>query len=170
MTNFAQRTKITLKDIGAPSLVATKGVDGKYVLGTLIGIATGFVERQSPDGSEKFEGLAGSFRVVPAEGSDTEPLESGVLFIPNAFHNMVAESLKAAQQSDPKASLNFAFEVASISAKNPAGYSWEMTPLIENAAENPLDKLVSSIPALAGAGTRAQLTDQSAASGKKGRK
>lgn len=170
MTNFAQRTKITLKDIGEPAKVKTLPAgQERYVLGVLLGIATDFVERQSPDKSETFEGLAGQFRVVPAEGSDTEPLESGVLFIPAAFHNMVAESLKAAKATDPAATLNFAFEVASIRANNPAGYSWEMLPLIENAAENPLDKLVASIPQLTGPGTR-QLTDQSGAAPNKRRR
>lgn len=167
MTNFAQRTKITLKDIGEPAMVKTLPAgETKFVLGTLIGIASDFVERQSADKQQTFEGFAGSFRVVPADGTTTEPLESGVLFIPAAFHNMVADSLRAAKANDKAATLSFAFEVASIKAENPAGYSWELLPLIDSAVENPLDKLVSSIPQLAGPGVRA-ITDQSTAADRK---
>lgn len=161
MTNYAQRTKITLKDIGEPSKVKTLPADqNKFVLGTLVGIATKFVERENATKTEKFEGLGGSFRVIPAADSGTEPLESGVLFIPEAFHNMISENLRQAQVNDEGASLNFAFEVASIRANNPAGYSWELTPLIESTAENPIDKLMALIPALAAPEHREQLTDQ----------
>lgn len=143
----SQRTKLTLADIGEPAAVKTlpAGQD-KFMLGTLVGIASGFTERTSPDKSQKFEGLAGMFRIIPSD-TNRDELESGILFVPDAFHNLIAEKLRAAQGSDPKAEIRFAFEISSIRANNPAGYSWDFMPVIENEGENPLDQLVAALPA-----------------------
>lgn len=140
----SQRTKITLKDIGEPALVKTlPPAEHQYVLGTLIGIASKFVERNSPDGQDKFEGLGGTFRVIPADPQRDE-LESGILFIPDAFHNMIASVLRKGQDNDPNFEVKFAFEVSSVKANNAAGYSWDFKPMIENAAENPLDNFIET--------------------------
>jgi hypothetical protein len=141
----SQRTKLVLKDLGEPSLIKAEaeGVS-TLLLGTIIGTASGFVERKSADGEEKFEGLAGQFRSIPADPKKDE-LESGVLFIPSAFHNMIAGALREQQRADANATISFGFEVSSIRAKNPAGYSWDFKPMIEAKAENPLDALLSEL-------------------------
>jgi len=143
----AQRTKLTLADFGAVTL---KGMDpgvlaqmgGKLNMGRFIGIAVDFVERNSPDGNQKYEGLKGQFRIIPANGG--EEIESGVCFFPEAYHNMIAGALRASD-GDPNASVRFGFQVNAIPAKNPAGYSWEFQPLIESQGVNPLDDLYSGI-------------------------
>lgn len=144
--NRAQRTKITLADIGVPSAVKAMTPEqlaksgGKLVLGRLIGIAGKFVVRKSPKDQTEFEGLGGSFRVIPADPA-AEELESGVMFIPDAYHNMIAGQLRKAQENDAGATVSFSFQVSAIPAKNPAGYSWEFLPLLKPAGTNALDDL-----------------------------
>lgn len=147
--NRSQRTKLTLKDLGDPGRVKTmdaaqlKEAGNKYVCGILIGIAAKFINRRDDKTGETFEGLGGEFRMVPADGG--EQLESGILFIPDAFHNMVAAAVRKAQDKDPNAKVKFAFQVASIPAKNPAGYSWDFKPVGDADGENPLDALAGEI-------------------------
>lgn len=143
---LSQRTKIVTKDLGDPAMIKTLPESEKrYMLGTLVGIVSGFVERANPkDPAEKFEGLSGQFRSIPADDKRDE-LESGVCFLPDAFHNMIAAPFRKMVEADKNAQLRFAFEIYSIRAQNPAGYSWEFKPKIEAAGGNPLDELVSDL-------------------------
>jgi hypothetical protein len=143
---LAQRTKLALKDLGDPAMIKTQDEKvKKFMLGTIVGIATGFTSRANPkDATEVFEGLAGSFRSIPADGK-REELESGILFIPDAFHNMIATPLRKMLAADANAQLRFAFEISSVRASNPAGYSWDFVPKIEAAGGNPLDDLIADI-------------------------
>lgn len=143
---LSQRTKIVTKDLGDPSLVKTlPEAEKRYFLGTLVGIVSGFVERANPkDPAEKFEGLSGQFRSIPSDDKRDE-LESGVCFLPDAFHNMIAAPFRKMAEADKNAQLRFAFEIYSIRANNAAGYSWEFKPKIEAAGGNPLDELVADL-------------------------
>jgi hypothetical protein len=141
----SQRTKLVLKDLGEPAIIKTlPETVARHMLGTLGGIASGFVERKSPDGTDVYEGLSGSFRSIPSDPAKDE-LESGVLFIPDAFHAMIATPLREMIKNDPNATLRFAFEVSVIRAKNAAGYSWDFLPKIDAAAANPLDELFDTL-------------------------
>lgn len=139
---IAQVTKITLKNLGEPSLIKLQSETVReMMLGTLYGMAEGFVERTAPDGSgQKFEGLKGAFRAIPAD-PNKEPEESGILFIPDAFYNGVSDLLRSQQKTDPSARLNFIFEVYVIRANNPQGYSWKFVPA-KQYTKSPLDELV----------------------------
>lgn len=166
----SQRTKLSLGDLGEPALI--KGQDEgvkSMVLGTLIGRATGFTERKSPKDGQIFEGLSGNFRSVPADPK-REELESGVLFIPDAFHNIIADQLRPRKKTDtnpdgdPNACIEFIFEITVIRAKNPAGYSWDFRPLM-GEVKNPLDELFGRLQehqkaAIADQRKPAQVTDQ----------
>lgn len=146
-----QRTKLTQKDAGEPSVIKSRPETvTKIITGRLIGIASDFVHRKSANGEQDFEGLKGQFRIVPTNDMgipdpDKPELESGVLFLNDAFHSMISEPLRKARETDDKASINFAFEINVIRAKNPQGYSWSFMPLIESAG-NPLDALVAQLP------------------------
>lgn len=148
MAERSQRTKLVLSDLGEPAIIKTRPESERsYVLGTLIGTATKFVERkslkQNADGSQDiFEGLGGSFRSIPSDPEKAE-LESGVLFIPDAFHNVIANVLRPLIKEDGNGKVDFMFEVSTIRAKNPAGYSWDFRPMISIAAANPLDALIA---------------------------
>jgi hypothetical protein len=147
----AQKSKLTLGDLGAPGLVNTLPADqlvnGKYFVGTILGRASGFVERANIKTEEIMEGLKGTFVMVPSEPRMGE-MESGVLFVPDAFHNLLSTPLRKAQDTDNKAALEFALEVYSIKAKNPAGYSWEMYPAVPFTGKHPLDDLMKKVAAL----------------------
>jgi hypothetical protein len=149
-----QKGKITLGDIGAPALVKTLAPEqkpgGRYFVGRLYGNAVDFVERTNPKGNPEtgqpdfFEGLRGNFIVVPS-APGMEELESGVLFIPDAFHNIIAAKLREAKKQDASASLDFAMNVYSIEAKNPAGYSWMMEPALPFVGKHPLADLMTRV-------------------------
>jgi hypothetical protein len=149
----SQRSKLALKDLGNPSLIKVMSDDqlkvskGKFILGYLIGKASGFANRSDPKTGDQFEGLTGTFATIPVDDSVDE-LESGVLFIPDAFHNLVAARLREAQKADPGAVVEFAFEVGSIKAQNPAGYSWDFKPAREFAGVDPLAGLSKEVSAL----------------------
>jgi len=145
MATRSQRSKLVLKDLGEPAMVKAQPENVmQYALGTLVGIATGFIERTDPKEGTIFEGLSGTFRSIPSDETKDE-LESGVLFIPDAFHNLVAATLRDLLKTDPNAQVKFAFEISSIRAKNPAGYSWNFKPMIESESENPLDAFIGSV-------------------------
>lgn len=143
----AQRTKLALKDLGDPTMVKTlpegQRVKPGYFMGTIIGIASGFVNRKNEKTGEAMEGLGGSFRFIPSV-EDRDELESGILWIPDAFHNMVADKLRNALKADENSKVNFAFEVTSIGAQNPAGYSWQFQPKFDQV-DNPLDELMAAV-------------------------
>lgn len=161
----SQRTKLALKDLGDPAMVKTipeKDRGKGYFMGTIVGIATGIVERKNEKTGEIMEGLAGTFRHIPADKARDE-LESGILWIPDAFHNMVAQALKKSQAADPNSELKFAFEVKSIAAQNPAGYSWEFLPVGQPNDKNPLDEFlenIGTVKEIEGKGRVLSLTDQ----------
>jgi hypothetical protein len=149
-----QRTKLTLSDLGMPALVKTaradqKTKDGMLFMGTVYGRASGFIERindkQKEGEAPTFEGLKGVFVGVPADDALDEK-ESGLLWIPDAFHNMIAEQLRLTEtivDGKPRlGSIEFAFEVYSIEAKNPAGYSWVLRPAVPPTGKHPLADLM----------------------------
>lgn len=141
----SQRSKLVLKDLGNPDEIKSQPENvRRMVLGTLIGIADGFIERTNPKDGEIMEGLIGQFRSIPALET-AEELESGILFIPDAFHNLIAATLRQEKAKDPAAKVNFAFEVAAVRANNPQGRSWDFKPLMESESENPLDAFVGAV-------------------------
>ena len=141
----SQRAKLVLKDLGNPDIIKTQPETVKrYVHGTLVVMADGFLERTDPKSGQVYEGLTGMFRSIPADEKEEE-LESGVLFIPDAFHNLIAGTLREQQKIDPNAKVNTVFEIASVRASNPQGRSWDFKPLIENQAANPVDNLLAQV-------------------------
>ena len=156
-----QRSKLTLGDLGIPSTVKTatadqKTRDGMLLIGTIFGRASGFVERvnlkQKEGESPTFEGLKGTFVGVPADDTLDEK-ESGILYIPDAFHNMIAEQLRATATNDGSGrqrlgSVEFAFECYAIEAKNPAGYSWVLRPALPPTGKHPLADMMAQVAQL----------------------
>lgn len=122
----AQRGKITLTDIkgmaGAVSLA-----NGPVVIGYLSGKAMSFIKRKNLKTDEDMEGISGNF-VGMSAFPEAEDIESGILFLPDAFHNIIASELRASQAKEPDSVLSFALEITMIPAKNPAGYSWQLKP------------------------------------------
>lgn len=140
-----QTSKLTLANMGMPALVndATKrDAQGRYYVGRIVGRVDSLCERTSPKDQTKFEGLEGNFIFIPSEPG-REELESGVMFIPDAFHNLIAEQFREAIAKDAGASIEFVLNVYSIQAKNPAGYSWVMKPVVPFVGKHPLDNMLA---------------------------
>jgi len=179
----AQRSKITLTGIGNPSLVKNMTPEelaaggGKYFVGSIYGAASDLIERASPDGADKFEGLRGSFVAVPSDRERFEEQESGVMFIPDAFHTLIADKLKEVKKTSDSATVEFAFDCYAIPAKNPAGYSWELVPALPFEGKHPLGSLFEKVSAARDArakelanGAAKQVTDQSKQQGRAARR
>lgn len=156
------RSKIAFKDIGNAKKIAAMSDDdlkptkGRFIIGYLFGKVNGFVERTDPKTDEKFEGLRGVFGTLPSDPESMEEIESGVLFMPDSFHNVIADAFRSGAlktgnngQPNPAYSLEFSFEVAAIKAQNPAGYSWDIKPAREFSGEHPLKDLKADIVKLA---------------------
>jgi hypothetical protein len=174
-----QKSKLVLSDLGMPTMVNTvkaehKTRDGLLLIGTLYGRANGFVERtnlKAGDGDAAvMEGLKGEFVAVPAnigfaEGEGLDEKESGILFIPDAFHNMIAGQLRATKNPETGkfGSVEFAFEAYSTAAKNPAGYSWILRPAMPPTGKHPLADLMATVAKIK-AEERKQLAAPKAAS------
>lgn len=139
---YAQRGKITLATLGEPSIIKT--MDEKtlsFELGVILGEASDVVERSNPKDGSIIEGLKGQFRAIPTD-EKRDTVESGILFIPDAFHVRIAEPIREAKAAgDKQFKIKFAFKVMVIRANNPQKYSWELKPVLEDEGKNPLDAL-----------------------------
>ena len=133
------KNKLVLKDLGNPAKVKDlQGDKAKHVLGTIIGIASGVRRRANKtDPTKMDEGLLGNFEGVPND-KDADTVSSGVCYLPEGMFQMIASKLEGENAAD---SVQFAIEVATVKANNPAGYTWAMTPKIDTAEADPLAAL-----------------------------
>lgn len=149
------KPKLAPKDVGNP-----KGVtllpegQNRYLVGTIYGTATACKVRKvvKPNGdTEVFEPIVGNFEGIPAEpmfrtekdgaGVETKvqiaAIQSGVLYLPTGIHERLAEPLKK-EDAQP---IDFAIEIYTVKAANPAGYSYELVPLLKPSASDPLQAI-----------------------------
>jgi hypothetical protein len=120
----------------------------KTVVGTILGIAQSIVTRTSPDGTKTFEGISGQFEGVPTD-PERDTVQSGICYLPDFVYPAIRELLLAENDKGERvnAQVTFGFEVALIRAKNPQGYSWQLTPLASPRADDPLSKLRAELTA-----------------------
>ena len=157
---ITQKAKLTLSDFRPKRLHSDENKDVQRLLvGTLIGRANGVIERTGADGETKFPGLSGVFE---AHVTGSEPVRSGVLFMPESFQEPLIKMLsdevdeKTGEIITPGATaIKVAYRVFVARANNPAGYSWELDQIIDDnqIAEN--DPL-ADIRGLIGGGNTAQ--------------
>lgn len=148
------KTKVTFTDFRPKRVHALPKDEERLELGTIIGVATGIKEGKMPDGITTYEGLSGNFELTP---NDDTPIRSGICFMPEGFMEPILEQLRDEVDNegvivrDGASSVRFAFTVSVFKADNPAGYSWEATPLIEVAENDPLSELrmLTQAPAVA---------------------
>jgi len=117
-------------------------------LGVIVGIANKIVTGKQADGVTTYEGMGGNFEVNFATGE--EQVRAGKCFLPESFMDPILDLLRVPVFEDGKAgkpkaeSVQFAYKVAIIKAANPAGYSWELTPLMDADEADPLAALRTS--------------------------
>lgn len=136
MADAEIRNKLVLKDIGNPKGILSPDFKGeKFVLGMLIGIATGVQRRANKtDPTKMDEALIGTFEGRPADAKGTV-IQSGKCYLPEGMFNMIATKLEGENAAD---SVQFGIEVAVIKATNPAGYTWTFTPKVKVSEADPL--------------------------------
>ena len=144
MTGTVVKSKIVLKDAGAPAKVADVKDSDNLLLGTIIGSADGIKIAKGADQMTEFKGLKGTFECIPVD-PERNTVRSGVLFLGEAFQ---ADIVGLLEGENPPSRVDFGFEVYSVKAKNPAGYSWALKPLIKaEAATDPLELIKKQIAA-----------------------
>jgi hypothetical protein len=115
-----------------------KGKQGRFLCGVLIGTAFGVVAKKLPNGEPSIA-LTGKF-----EGTNMETGEifrSGVMYFPGGVHEFVV----AALDSNPDANIDFAVELYTKPSKSPAGYQWEVKPIVDLSLADPLADLRKQI-------------------------
>lgn len=135
------KNKLVFKDLGNPKTVDFEklGTD-KFLLGTIVGIATATVTKKAADGLSEFTGLKGNFEGIPADPT-RDTIQSGVAFLGEAFQSPIEALLNGDENNDPVESVKMAFELYVTKAANPQGYSWALKPLTEATPNDPLAEL-----------------------------
>lgn len=134
--DISQQRKLTVKDLGNP-----KKVDAdtpRLILGTIIGRIISIKDIVDAKG-EAFPALVGTFEGEPADpGKDI--VRANLLFLPSGFQEPLIAAYRELQGDDPKkeVSVEFAYEVASVTASNAQGYSYAFRPIFQQAAQDPL--------------------------------
>ena len=151
--NQTLKSKITLTNFRPARLLALPEDVFRLNLGTLVGRATGVVQRKSPEGEQVFEGLGGMFM---AQVDKDEPIRSGVLFMPDSFIQPLIVMLSDEVDKDTGEvkrkgadAVEFAYNVWAVRAKNAAGREWELEAIMDPKAEEPVDPLAALTARLA---------------------
>lgn len=124
---------------------------GRVLLGRFAGIVSGLKQTVNADTGEVQNGLKGQFRGLSAlnEKGDTVELgkgasvTAGVCYLPGGIQEMIEGTLAAAQEDDPRATVQFAIDLYAIPATNKAGYSFDADTRIEAEESDPLDNLLA---------------------------
>ena len=135
-----------IKKISAKTVLGNVKTLDEGKLMTVIGIASGTKGGESNFGS--WECLTGSFQAI--RHSDGQQFNSGVCFLPDVGHDLVAGQVHMEENS----SVEFAFDILKKNdADVAAGYIYSVVPLIKvNPEEDPLSRLLAkALPAPANA-------------------
>ncbi len=144
-------SKLTISTLGCvPSLVKTLPVgENKLAIARLYGRATDVKYQE-----DKEKGGVHTFFVGTFEGMNMqtgEVLRSGKMFLPKGISEVVEAAIKTAKDKDDKNTVAFAFEIRSVKASNPIGYSYEAAALKNPEEEDSLKEiraLVAKAPTL----------------------
>ena len=134
--------KLTLKGMGCrpQKVTAIDGEKAKLALAHIIGKAQEVRYQDDKSGSGTIHTFfVGNFEGVNLETGDV--YHSGKLFLPRGISELVEAAIKEAQKHDKNASISFAFELRSVKANNPIGYSYEARALKKPEQEDELGEL-----------------------------
>lgn len=150
--------KLTAKTLGWDRIAIggeTKKVPadgGRVLLGRFAGIVSGLKQTVNADSGEVQSGLKGQFRGLSSRNEKGESVAigsglvvtAGVCYLPGGIQDMIEGTLASAQESDPRATVQFAIDLYAIPASNKAGYSFDADTVIEAEEADPLDALLAS--------------------------
>jgi hypothetical protein len=116
---------------------------GSAYLYRIVGIAEKTSTGETTFGS--FTCFHGSFRgsTIDHDTGEVKTYRSGKCFLPD-----IATSLLSAAVDANGGGVEFAFDIGIKKADNPMGYEYTVVPIIETRADDPLEKLSASLPAM----------------------
>jgi hypothetical protein len=145
------KSKITIKDIGCdPKKVAT-AESGNHPLARIYGVVHDVTAKESKTIAGNIEvAFIGEFEAINLE--DGRVFRSGRLYLPKGISEVMEKTFAGIKSSDKNATVEFAFEIASVKASNPIGYSYEAKALRKATQVDALADLrntMKSLPAVA---------------------
>lgn len=139
--------KLTVKDMKCDPkrVLGMEGDEARQMMCRIYGVASDTKVKtltDTRDGSVKnYEQLKGQFRGINL--TTGERFQSGILYLPEGIHELLAEPLKAAHAANEDAEVTFGFDVFSEKRKNVAGYGYGAVVLGEPAADDAFARLES---------------------------
>lgn len=148
------RVAIPLKPDGTP-YVDEDGVPTKFPQTQLyIAIGRAHGTRTGTGDNGSYCAFLGSFEATRTK--DGKKFQAGQCFVPKAVEDLLAASLYAAQETDPKATVEFAIEVGikypTTGRASATGYEFYVNNLVKPSGADPLEALrlrVAALPQLA---------------------
>lgn len=162
--------KITMANIKTdPSAVKKMDGDGaECPLARIYGTLDDVREQFDKNAGVSYTYFAGSFEAINMQDGDV--YKSGKLFLPKGISELVESTIQQIKKDLPadkktdSVALDFAFEVRSIKAKNPAGYTYKVYPLVSPERSDRLKQLRDKVRKAGTISTR-QLSGQQRGSG-----
>jgi|SRR5579872_676733 len=164
-------SKLTVATLGCnPSLVKNMKADdpalenGELPLARLYGQLSGVRFQDDKVKGQVYTYFVGTFEGVNMQTGEVQ--RSGKMFLPKGISEIVEDAVRKASDADGKltASLDFAFELRSIKASNPIGYSYKVLSLKSPAQVDEL-KALRDLVMKAGAVSQKRLTATQRGSG-----
>lgn len=154
LSNFAPKSYLAIMYPADPNVQGPAAI----TLGTVLGTASGIKNAFGADGVTPVFGAKGDFALdfAPApDGTTPESVGSGVLYLPEAFMDPILSKFEDTYKTGPDGvvlkddkgkeiidvpgarAVDIAYQVAIVKAGNAAKYSWQLTPLL-NQANDPI--------------------------------
>lgn len=133
-------SKMSVKGLGCKPFAAPKETPAR--LCQIIGKASGLKTGEDTTG-RVWSAITGEFRGVNL--ATGEIFRSGKLFLPGGIHEVVEGAVKSLPEDGGV--VKFAFEIRTVEAKNPIGYSYQAANLMPMESET--DSLADVIAAIA---------------------
>jgi hypothetical protein len=128
---------------------ASAGKKERTFLYRVFGKANGVKVSESPRDGAILYGVTGDFRAIAAHSPD-KVYQSGVLYLPPGVNEMVVGAVDTGAVDDKGrqvfTEIKFAFDVYSKPATSPAGYQYEVLPIVDAKETDVMLELQSELP------------------------
>lgn len=145
-------SKLTIKAMGAtPAKVVGLPDGNKWPLARIFGKVSDVKTKESQTIAGSIEvAFIGNFEGINLETG--EVFRSGRLYLPKGISELMEKTFEQLRKQDKNADVSFAFEIRSVKASNPIGYSYEAQALQSAQKMDELAHLRNSIKQLPVAG------------------
>jgi hypothetical protein len=134
------KSSLKLQDVANVKKVLSSFAENETsrIVGHIHGFCNDTVQRSSPDGMTKYEGMVGQFEAIPSD-LEMKAIRSGICYLGNTFQGSITKILKEQAGADGKGQVtgvSFVYEVAIF--KTDAGPEWRMRHIGEPEGLDPL--------------------------------